>query len=238
MHVHYIYKTTSSSGKYYIGRHSTENMDDGYLGSGKWIRQMNDTSNLTVEVLEYAKSFEHLLELEEDYLAEHVGQPGNMNFNNRPIGFATGALNWNTTPEGREFGKNRRLGKTYEDLYGEDRAIEIREKISKAKIGVTRDASWNSGLDKTDPRIARMSENISSSIQAWMATLSPDERKEKFGNYGDANGFYGRKHSDKTKELISAKARSRPKKVCEHCGKAVSPANHTRWHGKNCRKKS
>jgi hypothetical protein len=34
-----IYKTTHvQSGKYYIGMHSTSDLEDGYLGSGKWIK--------------------------------------------------------------------------------------------------------------------------------------------------------------------------------------------------------
>ncbi len=34
---HYIYKITRDDGHYYVGMHSTDNLDDGYFGSGKYI---------------------------------------------------------------------------------------------------------------------------------------------------------------------------------------------------------
>ncbi len=34
---HYIYKITRIDGRYYIGLHSTDNMEDGYFGSGKQL---------------------------------------------------------------------------------------------------------------------------------------------------------------------------------------------------------
>lgn len=36
---HFVYKTTNLvTGMYYIGRHSTENLNDGYIGSGKRLK--------------------------------------------------------------------------------------------------------------------------------------------------------------------------------------------------------
>jgi len=58
---HFIYKTTHISGKYYIGRHSTENINDGYLGSGKWVKSIKDKSKLSREILEYCDDIDDLI---------------------------------------------------------------------------------------------------------------------------------------------------------------------------------
>jgi len=54
---HYIYKTTCNvNGKYYIGMHSTSNLEDGYLGSGKrlWLSiKKHGRENHSIEILEW-----------------------------------------------------------------------------------------------------------------------------------------------------------------------------------------
>jgi len=54
---HYIYKTTCDvNGKYYIGMHSTNDLNDGYMGSGKrlWYSfNYHGKDNHTVEILEW-----------------------------------------------------------------------------------------------------------------------------------------------------------------------------------------
>lgn len=54
---HYLYKTTNNlNGKYYYGMHSTHNLSDGYLGSGKRLRYSINKygkENHSVEVLEF-----------------------------------------------------------------------------------------------------------------------------------------------------------------------------------------
>jgi len=61
---HFIYKTTNIlNGKYYIGMHSTDDLDDGYLGSGNRIRlavKKHGKENFKREILEF---FETRVEL-------------------------------------------------------------------------------------------------------------------------------------------------------------------------------
>jgi hypothetical protein len=67
---HFIYKTTNVlSGRYYIGMHSTSNLDDGYLGSGNRLRlavRKHGKENFIREILEYCVSREELKKREEE----------------------------------------------------------------------------------------------------------------------------------------------------------------------------
>lgn len=72
--IHYIYKTTCNvTNKYYIGMHSTSNIDDGYLGSGKRLRRSirkYGKENHTKEILEYCQNREELAARERELITE------------------------------------------------------------------------------------------------------------------------------------------------------------------------
>jgi len=67
---HFIYKTTNLlSGKYYIGMHSTDNLNDGYMGSGKRLRYSINKygkQNHKVEILEFFDSRDELKKRERE----------------------------------------------------------------------------------------------------------------------------------------------------------------------------
>jgi hypothetical protein len=75
---HYIYKTTCKvNGKYYIGMHSTSNLEDGYIGSGKrlWnsIRKYG-RENHEFEILEWFPDRSSLKEREKEIVNEGMLQ--------------------------------------------------------------------------------------------------------------------------------------------------------------------
>lgn len=73
---HYIYKTTNiKNGKFYVGMHSTYNLNDGYLGSGTELRRSirrNGKDNFKIEFLEFFDSREDLINKEKELVNEQL----------------------------------------------------------------------------------------------------------------------------------------------------------------------
>jgi len=65
---HYIYKTTNLlSGRYYIGMHSTDNLEDGYMGSGTRLKRSlnkHGKENHKVEFIEFLDTRKELKDRE------------------------------------------------------------------------------------------------------------------------------------------------------------------------------
>lgn len=73
---HYIYKTTCTvTGKFYVGMHSTDNLEDGYLGSGKilgYSRHKYGDENHKKEILEYLNDRKSLALREKEIINEEL----------------------------------------------------------------------------------------------------------------------------------------------------------------------
>jgi hypothetical protein len=73
---HFLYKTTNLiNGKYYYGMHSTYNMEDGYLGSGKRLRysiRKYGKENFIIEIINFYNSREELINGEISLINDNI----------------------------------------------------------------------------------------------------------------------------------------------------------------------
>ena len=165
--IHYLYKTTCLvTGRYYIGMHSTTNLEDGYMGSGKRLRysiRKYGVENHVKEILEFFDSRELLIEAEKRIVSSDLiqdencmnlkegGNGGLTNIRHRNNFIKAGINNFNKTSEIRK-----------------KKIFEIRNNPEKLK--------W-------------YGEKVSVGLLKYY---------EK-----NTNAFKNKKHSDKTKKLIS-----------------------------------
>jgi hypothetical protein len=260
---HFIYKTQHVNGKYYIGRHSTDDINDGYVGSGRWPKSIKDKSTLTREILEYANSADEVKELERKYLAEHFGKPNCMNLTNDPVGFDS-IHNPMQNPEVAKkiSGDNHWSYKNpdkFKDQFSGDAHWMNRNPNAKQEF-----LDNHPNKDGANARLAlekkthvNYSNNPSvrhskAGTHHWQNGKSPNYQgrlNKKLVDDGTHNflgpalnkkrvddGSHNFLGSDSNlKRLAAGTHPSQQKRTCEHCGKTLSISMHKRWHGANCK---
>ena len=208
---HYIYKLTHTNGRYYIGRHSTKDVNDKYMGSGLWPRNIKDKSSLTKEILSFHTTPVDLKVAEKQLLDEHVGRPMCMNFNNNPIGFSSGHLN----PAKSEKEKLRKSKLTGESspMHGKTHTVESRQKMSLSRQGKD---TWNKGLQ-------------------GIKTSNKGQTAWNKGLHTGHQSFTGKSHSPESIAQMKEKHANRERLACPHCNKVIDKPNYSRYHGDKCK---
>ena len=143
---HFIYKTTNIvNEKYYIGMHSTDDLNDGYIGSGKklWYSiKKYGKENFKIEYLEFFKNRKLLIEAEKKIVNnELIKDPLCLNLKLGGTGGLINeehAYNWHAAG-GREV--LRIFGKRHNERMRTD--LEYREKIiSKISSKLKNQQKW------------------------------------------------------------------------------------------------
>ena len=138
----YIYKITNKiNGKIYIGKHSTDNLNDGYMGSGVVLRQVikkYGVENFTKEILEFCDKEVELNDLEKHYIDKYKSTDKSIGYNLTPGGdgcpgfFNKGRKH--TEEEKKKIGESVKGDKN--GFFGKHHSEETKKKISESKKGI------------------------------------------------------------------------------------------------------
>lgn len=226
---HFLYKTVSSSGKYYVGRHTTSNLNDGYKGSGLWVRSIKDKSSLSTTIIEFCDTFEELKVKEVELIAQHIGHPDCMNWNNSACGFGAGDKNPAHIPL-----VAKKL--MYRMLFNNPMDNPLsRQKASASKKGRLGSYLGKKHSDAARANISKGRTGIKVSAEGLKKLSASRKRDYVLGIRVPGRYFQGQHHDEATKARVRAKALVREKTACEHCGALCTKQNLTRWHGIKCK---
>jgi hypothetical protein len=233
---HIIYKTEHPNGKYYIGRHSTNDPNDLYYGSGKWVRSIKDKSVLVKTILEFADSLEHLKELEEKYINMNIEEENCMNFNNNSCGFASGELNPSNREERKKIMSEKFKGKNNPMAKKGNHTEESKEKIREKMMGENNPFYGKNHTEETKEKLRRIKTGHKQSEE----TRQKDRDNHKNGKYAHLDmgkNFRGKKHNEDTIIKMKESHSKISKQKCIYCGLEAKPNAISRWHNDNCRSK-
>jgi len=130
---HFIYKTTNNlSGKYYIGMHSTDNLEDGYLGSGKRLRYSINKygeENHSREILEFLDSRKELKRREEEIV--NLNEIAKVECMNLKVGGDGGFSIEDATKGGYAFANRLKNDESLREKHSKTASITIKKTLSK-----------------------------------------------------------------------------------------------------------
>lgn len=187
---YFVYQTTNLvNNKKYIGQHSTENLNDNYLGSGKILQKAIEKygrENFKREILEFAENKEKLDELEISYIKIFNAANDSSYYNIQTGGSGanglTGELN---------------------GMYGKTHSEETRKRISSKRLenfanGKYQRYKW------TEERKFRASERLKEEFRTGKrkSIKKYGEDNPMFGKKGELSPSYGLKRSEETKEKL------------------------------------
>lgn len=195
----FVYKTTNLlTGKEYIGSHSTNKKEDGYLGSGRHLLKVikkYGRKNFKREILEECKIIEEARKLEEKYIIIfHTIFPNGYNFAPKGgLGFNGAEISELT----KEKIKNKQKGKSkllyYIEKYGD---IEDLNKYNE----------WKNILAQKSRGRIKSNEEMEKIRKTSTGRPCSDERKRKIGK-ANSIALKGKKQSQET---IYKRLKTRP----------------------------
>ena len=150
--IYIIYETTNLiNGKKYRGMHQTEDIDDGYLGSGKTLLiavSKYGRENFTREILEYCSSGDELAEREKLYVDENwVNDRTNYNLKVGGNGNPKGYIPWNKGIKGAQVAWNKGLEMgPQSDEVKEKKSNTLKERYKTQEHPTKGREPWNKGI--------------------------------------------------------------------------------------------
>jgi len=220
---HYIYKITrlDESGKYYIGMHSTENLNDGYFGSGSLLSKSikkHGKGKHAKEILEFLPTREALKHREKELINSEMlgdkrcmnlklGGEGNSSEDSRRIWAQPGARERisRAISEGWTSESKKKMSERIKTLWKSD---DFKNKMSKNNQPASQKARWKDGSHEKQAAILKSKWADPAYKESVRKNISSATKAARLGK---PNAWDGRSHSEESKKKMSIAALNRKK---------------------------
>ena len=259
-HNYYVYITTNTiNGKQYVGDHSTNDLNDKYLGSGTLIKKAiskYDLSNFKKEILEICESKKEAFNKQEKYINKYNTLSPN-GYNISPTG---GTWNGGFHSDSSKQKISKSTAGKKNGMYGKKHSKETKDKWSKNRkgsgsymYGKTGEDCPNFGMKHSKETKDKWSKQRKgktsgekngmfrkSNYSIWLEKYGKEiaDKKLKERAVKASNSLKGRVISDETliNMRIAAKNRKNPEKImCSYCKRLFDPGNFKQYHGNKCK---
>ena len=182
MRYYYTYRITCTSGSlkghYYLGKHITSNLDDGYKGSGKIINDYYKKypNDYIKEILCFYDNKESLANAERELIEPHLGDELCLNLTRGGNGGGT---------------------------FGRVASEETKQKMSEAHRGKKRGYTWNKGKKMSDEFCKKVSLAKTGKSLSEEHKQKIRESANAHPERHITNGMKGKHHSEETKRKMS-----------------------------------
>lgn len=242
----FIYETKNKiNGKLYRGCHATEDLYDGYLGSGVWFKEAvrkYGKENFEVNILCFCDDIQDMIEKEKVYVDEEwVAREDTYNLQ-------TGGLNYGILSEDSK----ERISKSVKEAHKNGaysnlppRCPLTDEHRNKISVSLKKRYEEHQHHSKGKPSGRK---GVKMTVPVWNRGVvtgpMPEEQKTKISDtlkkrYEEhqhhSKGKPSKRKGVKTDAPAWNKGKVMDAVVCPHCGKKGSVSNMKRWHFDNCK---
>lgn len=229
---YYLYLVTNQvNDKIYYGVHSTNNIDDGYMGSGTALKRaqlkygIESFSKTIVEFFDNKDDMLHAesLIVDKEFVARDdtynlIPGGGYISYSRLPSDqYRIGQLNYQAT------------------ITDEERSRRMAVMGRKSHWSSDRLNNWKKSLSKANTN----NPNVISANKSIHANMSESTKKQRIDKIRKAKVelYSDMCYDEKVKRLSAATEASKRRIICEHCGKESNTGNYARWHGENCKER-
>lgn len=202
---HYVYKTTCIiTNKFYIGMHSTDNLEDGYIGSGKRLWHSinkHGKENHVCQILEFLPDRKSLSEREKEMVnQEMINEELCMNI----VSGGEGGYNIKAVESNR-----LKKGKTYDQIFKTPEMVEYRKQLAKNNYKSSLESYNFKNIDK-DKRTEISKKGVEARHNSGY--IHSEETKSKIKN-SNTNKDWSNRQSEEYKKMISDKTKEAMSKL-------------------------